>query len=209
MNCLDGLAHIIQINGNGFVRYIEPLGYAGIYLWYITIDQVTFIPEEVTLMTIGYLASNHIFNPFLAGLFAIAGFITIDLVYFLLTRRGSKLVSKLYKRLGESHNRILDTLKTNFPKAMLIICFIPRLRLFAPIVASMLAIKLKRFVLFDALSLLLFTTVYISIGYFAHKGLHAAFAELHTLRHIIFGASMLLFGLITFLITRKRNTKNA
>lgn len=86
---------IDKVRPDKFESYIEHLGYIGILLWYTTVDQLTPIPEEITLLTIGYLAANNVFNPIIAGAVAFFAFIIVDLAYYLLARSGHKLVEKI------------------------------------------------------------------------------------------------------------------
>ena len=81
-----------------FSQYSSHFGYIGIFLFFLTIDQITFIPEEVTLLSIGYMASNHIFNPFIAGIVSALAFITVDISYYFLARSGNKFIKKIIER---------------------------------------------------------------------------------------------------------------
>jgi membrane protein DedA with SNARE-associated domain len=78
----------------GFVEFIGRFGYIGIFLWFITIDQVTPIPEEISLLIVGYLCAHEVFHPLPAGLLCLAGFITADIAYYYLSRTGSRLIKK-------------------------------------------------------------------------------------------------------------------
>ncbi len=74
-----------------FQDYFTHYGYIGIYVWFITVDQIAPIPEEITLIIIGYFASQGLINPVFSGVFSIAAFLTVDAVYFYLTKSGNKL----------------------------------------------------------------------------------------------------------------------
>ena len=56
----------------------SPMSYFGIFIWFLFLDQLTPIPEEVTLLSIGYIAKNHLINPYYAGLSAFLGLTIID-----------------------------------------------------------------------------------------------------------------------------------
>src|SRR6266446_6831190 len=85
--------------------YFSSYGYLGIYFFFVTIDQIAPIPEEISLIIIGYLSAHQFFNPALAGLFSVAAFLTIDIVYFQLTKHGNKFIKKLTKRADSSSMR--------------------------------------------------------------------------------------------------------
>src|SRR5262245_6340268 len=131
-----GDEYLFLIKIPDFLNFIKQSGYFGIYIWFITFDQLTPIPEEFSLLLLGYLIANHIFNPFLAGGAAAAGFITIDIIYYFLSKSGSRLVKK--KRHSESTftRSYKKKLQVNMPKTLLILSFIPRLRIMGPILVG-------------------------------------------------------------------------
>src|ERR1041385_8138902 len=97
--------------------YTETLGYLGIFIFFITLDQITPIPEEVSLLTIGYLASKSVFDPFIAGIIALFSFLLVDSAYFFVLKTGKKWSRKLVKKKDHSLlGRVKNKLKNNFPK---------------------------------------------------------------------------------------------
>lgn len=186
-----------------FPEYIKLFGYLGIFLFFITVDQLTFIPEEITLLTIGYLSSHGVFNPFIAGIISCAAFVLVDATYFYLTKKGVKFTKRLHKKKGKQFKRIEEQLKINFPKTLLILCFIPRMRLWAPIFSGVLNIPIKRFLTYDTMSLILFTGTYISLGMIFHKGLSSLLSEVESLQHIIFTCFVIVVGIIILINVRK------
>lgn len=188
--------------------YSSHYGYIGIFLFFITVDQLTPLPEEITLLTIGYLASNHVFNPIIAGTASVAAFLTVDFVYFFLARCGNKFIKKMLVRKENSFvDKYKKRLNDNLGISILALCFIPRMRLFCPIFVGLMNLSIKKFLLFDTLGLALFTAIYISIGMFFHSRLHSHMAELETLQHIIFGTAMLILGIIIIVFIRRYQQK--
>lgn len=193
-----------------FSEYIKIFGYFGIFLFFVTVDQITFIPEEITLLTIGYLAFQGVFNPFLAGGISLSAFLTVDTTYFYLTKKGKKFTKRFREKTNKNFLRIEEKLKRNFPKTLLIVCFIPRMRLWAPIISEALGIPIKRFLTYDSISLILFTATYISLGMIFHSGLHSLLAEVEVLQHIIFSTFIVLAGIFIVVAVKKhRKVKHA
>src|SRR5438105_2789971 len=115
-------------------HYFSSYGYIGIYIFFITIDQIAPIPEEISLVIIGYLAAHKYFNPVFAGLFSVAAFLTIDIVYFQLTKHGNKFIKKFSKRADSPQMRgYKSRLREHMLKTLMGISFIPRVRLLAPV----------------------------------------------------------------------------
>src|SRR5215470_16326525 len=81
----------------GFTHFVSRVGYIGI-IWFITFDQLTPIPEEISLLIVGYLSAHNIFNPVVAGICCLAGFIAVDTIYFFLSKKGSSFISKRIKK---------------------------------------------------------------------------------------------------------------
>jgi membrane-associated protein len=194
----------------GIEDYFRNYGYIGIYVWYVTIDQIGPIPEEVSLTIIGYFAAQGFLNPVFCGLIAIAAFITIDTVYFFLTKSGNKLVKKFRKKsAGPKTNAIRLKLKKHTLKTLIILCFIPRMRLLAPVFVSLMKVDYKKFVLYDLTGLSIFTTVYISLGIIFHRSLASLVEHTKSLGTIIFVGAMVLMTVLSILISRRMNKKPA
>ena len=187
-----------------FQDYFSKFGYIGIYLWFITVDQIVPIPEEITLIVIGYLSSQGLISPILAGIFSIAAFITVDTVYFQLTLSGNKLIKKITSNnKSGTTNKYKEALKNHTFKTLLILSFIPRMRLFGPVFIALLKIPYKRFLLYDITTLTLFTSIYISLGIFFHKSLSSLISETQSLTNIIFFAAMAVMIILTVIIIKK------
>jgi membrane protein DedA with SNARE-associated domain len=187
-----------------FSDFVSRFGYIGILLWFITFDQLTPIPEEVSLLIIGYLSSHGIFNPFVAGVFSLAGFLIVDTAYYFLSKKGSSWIRRRTKGLSRLVKSYETQLKKNTPRAILILCFIPRMRMFAPILAGSMKLSFKRFLLFDTIALVLFTTVYLLIGISFNKSLQKIISKTNGLQNIVFFAAVLVVAIIIIVLVRRR-----
>lgn len=194
----------------GIEDYFRNYGYIGIYAWYVTIDQIGPIPEEVSLIVIGYFAAQGFLNPVFCGLIAVAAFITIDTIYFFLTKTGNKLIKKFRKKsAGPKTNAIRLKLKKHTLKTLIILCFIPRMRLLAPVFVSLMKVDYRKFLLYDITGLSIFTTVYISLGIIFHRSLSSLVENTKSLGTIIFIGAMVLMTLLSIFIVRRMNRKQA
>ena len=192
----------------GFSEYSIHYGYIGIFVFFITIDQLTPIPEEITLLTIGYLSSNNIFNPFLAGIISLAAFLTVDALYFFLSRSGNNFIGKKLQRKKNSLiTKYKEKLKTNFGITLMVLCFIPRMRMFGPIFSGIMNLQFKKFLLFDTIGLSIFTSIYILLGYIFHSSLHSRLVEMESHQTIIFSVAMIVLALLIFLFIRRIQKK--
>ena len=192
------------LSADGFSHYISDFGYLGILLFFLTVDQLSPIPEEISLIGIGYLSYMGVFNPFLAVLFAFIGLQLVDIIYYWLARRGSRVIMKLTK-LNENSIliRYTEKLKTHLGITLMVLCFIPRLRIIGPITVGMLKIKFLKFLVMDAPSLLAFTTIYIFLGLFLHNELNALAASWSWGPPFLVGFGMATVVLVFFFVYRK------
>lgn len=188
-----------------FESYIAHLGYIGIFIWFTTIDQLTPVPEEGTLLTIGYMAANNIFNPLIAGSISLLAFLSVDIVYYFLARSGNKLITKISRGNNKLISNYIDGLKKHMVRSLFILCFIPRMRLFGPILVGSLNLPFKKFLLTDWLALSLFTALYISLGVLFHKTLYNLLKELELLRHSIFILLVMVIVVLIVIWMRKRH----
>ena len=198
---------LVLLDSLNFTTFIERFGYIGIFLWFISFDQLTPIPEEISLLVIGYLSANNVFNPVLAGFFSLLGCLTIDTIYFILSRQGNKFIKRKTKGSSSLMASYTEKIKQNAIKAFLLLCFIPRMRLFAPILAASMKFSFKKFLLLDGLALILLTSIFVSLGVIFHKSLSAMETKVKGLQDIIFFASLLLATavIIIFIIRRRKN----
>jgi membrane protein DedA with SNARE-associated domain len=191
----------------GFTHFVSRLGYIGIIAWFITFDQLTPIPEEISLLIVGYLSAHNIFNPVVAGVSCLSGFIAVDTVYFFLSKKGSAFISKKIETSSSILDAYKDKLKHHTFSAVVILCFIPRMRMFAPILAGSMKLSFRRFLLFDCSALAPFTTIYLLIGIIFNKSLGAVIGKTKWAQDILFFAAIVLLSIL--LIVWIRKTKKA
>src|SRR5438067_603172 len=144
---------ILLLKSQHFSQFIEKFGYIGILVWFITFDQLAPIPEEISLLVLGYLSAQGIFNPVVAGIFSLIPFLMVDSVYFWLAKKGSSFIKKRLRGLASVMNPYKNKLRNHFPKTMFVLCFIPRMRLFTPVLAVSVRVPYKKFLSYDALTL--------------------------------------------------------
>jgi len=188
--------------------YFSRYGYIGIYIFFVTIDQVAPVPEEITLIVIGYFSSIGYLNPFLAGLFAIAGFMTIDTIYYYLTRSGNKFIKKMMKNTNTSKLKgYKQKMKEHTFKTLLVISFIPRMRLLAPVFVALMKIPFPKFLLYSAITLAIHAAIYISLGVIFHNSLSSLIEKSQTMGWIIFIAALVVMVVLSIVIARKLKAK--
>lgn len=179
------------------VQYVLQFSYLGIFLWFAFIEQVTPVPEEVSLMSLAYITMHTALNPWISGLVALSGLTVADNTFYYLSFSGNKLIGRL---TGKVNSKLLDKLKvkirTKPVPAILTMGLLPKLRFLSPILAAATGISWKLFFGINLIVTTFYVAVYMLIGIFFHTQLQSILKELHTWQHIIFITLMVLAVLL-------------
>ncbi len=89
-------------------------------------------------------------------------------------------------------------------KTVAILTFIPRMRMWAPILAGSSRLSFKKFLLFDSLALIAFTALYLSLGIIFNNSLGALMAKMKNLQNFIFFGFLLVAAVVIIVIERRR-----
>ncbi|WP_413997638.1 DedA family protein [Flavobacterium sp. W1B] len=181
------------------INSYHQISYLGVFLWFVFLDQLTPIPEEVTLLTIGYIAERHLINPYYAGFLAFLGLTIIDNIFYWLAFSGNKIINRLKNAVSEKLQiKYSKKLEQNPVRTLLILSFIPKIRFFSPIFAGLFRVKWSLFFLVNGLGTIVFVIVYIAVGMLFHHSLEYLLKELEIIRHSIFVGFMIVITLIVF-----------
>jgi membrane protein DedA with SNARE-associated domain len=177
----------------------SPISYLGIFIWFLFLDQLTPIPEEVTLLSIGYIAEHHLINPYFAGLAAFLGVTIIDTAFYWLAYSGNKLINRFKNNISEKlQEKYLKGLKEHHVRTILLLSFIPKVRFFSPIFAGMFRVKWQTFFVVNGIGTIIFIIVYIAVGMLFHSSLEYLLKEVELLRHSIFIVFMVVITIVVF-----------
>jgi membrane protein DedA with SNARE-associated domain len=184
--------------------YIYHLSWFGIFLWFAFLEQLTPIPEEISLMTLGYISMNTSLNPVISGAVAAAGLLTADNLLYYFSMKGNKLTRKL---TDKTNTQLLDRLKQNLQqnakKTLIIMALLPKLRFLSPIIAATAKISWKLFLFVNSAATVFYVTAYMLIGILFHRQLGILIRKLKYWQHIIFITSMAGIAIFLILTIRK------
>lgn len=198
----------MSIDTSEFVSYALHWGYLGIFVWFVSLDQLSIVPEEITLVVIGYLSASKVFNPVLAAIIATLAFITVDTAYFLLAKSGSAMIINHHKK-SRWTKKYIEKMRTNMVRTLVTLCFIPRMRMFGPIIVGMLRLSYRKFIAVDSTTLLIFSLLYIFLGDIFHRSMHLLFREFQRAQHLIFIALCVVVTVLVFRSYTKRKRSGA
>lgn len=188
----------------------SPISYLGIFIWFLFLDQLTPIPEEVTLLSIGYIAEHHLINPYLAGLAAFLGVTIIDSVFYWLAYSGNKIINRFKNNFSEKlQEKYLKGLKEHKVRTILLLSFIPKVRFFSPIFAGMFHVKWQTFFVVNGIGNIIFILFYIAVGMLFHSSLEYLLKEVELLRHSIFTIFMVVITIVVFFKFRRKTIRKS
>ncbi len=180
-----------------FQQLIEQFSYLGIFLWFAFFDQITPIPEELVLITMGFIANQGHLDPVLAGAVAVGGLMVVDNVYYGLGKSGKMIFNRFRKA---SEMEVMERFKTRIKQhdwqTIFMMSYFPKLRFITPFLAAAAGIRWTRFAMINAASSATYVTLYILLGIFFQQQLQAIKLEILMLYITIF---TFLIGIIVFI----------
>jgi len=188
------------------LQFVLHYGYALLFLWVLVEQGGLPIPAAPLLLAAGALAAQGRMHFALAVLVpAIASLLADTFWYFFGKRRGGVVLNLLCRIALEPDScvRRTESTFTRFgPRTLLICKFVPGLNTAAPTLAGMVGVSFPRFLLFDLLGALMWTSAFTGIGFLFGKQLDRA-------NHYVqrFGGYMLLLfatGVIAYVLNRWR-----
>lgn len=179
-----------------FQALLLQYSYVGIFLWFVFFDQITPIPEELVLITMGFLANQGHLNPVLAGVTALAGLIIIDNVYYGFGHSGKMLFQRWRK---PSEIALVERFKKRIQlrawETIFMMSYFPKLRFITPFLAAAANINWVRFAIINATSSATYVTLYILLGIFFEHQLEAIKLEVLMIYITVF---TIIIGIIVF-----------
>jgi membrane protein DedA with SNARE-associated domain len=195
-------------SSNEIPDFLQHLSYTGIFLWFLLSQLIVVmpIPEEVVLLSIGYVAATGVWNPLIAAAVAFAALLVADVAFYLLSRSGNRYVARLVKRSeGGAFAQAEAEMRRSMPRTVFTLTFVPRLRFFGPVLAGALKLKWPAFFLADGSAQAIHTAVYVFVGYFFHASLRALFKRMTIVHHVVFIAAIVIIGVIVGVVAGRRH----
>jgi membrane protein DedA with SNARE-associated domain/rhodanese-related sulfurtransferase len=143
-----------------------------------TAQALLVIPIVPVLISTGALAAQGELHPALAVLALAAGLVTGDSVWYMLGRtRGGKILSRVCRAAlepGTCVRRAQHIFGRYGARALLVVKFVPGLSTVALPMAGAYGMLPRRFLTYDAAGVLLWCSVYVSVGFLSVRQLESA-----------------------------------
>jgi membrane protein DedA with SNARE-associated domain len=177
--------------------------YLGIAFYYIVFDFVSPISDELSLIIIAWLSHNGLMNVWGGGIMAFLALYARNIILFYLSKNRTRLINALTERYPVWMGNYQEQMSRNLVKTILILTFLPKLRILIPIAAGFARVEKKRFFIVQALSMALFIMIYYPLGIFFYAGIHSLMETMGATDKKMTIAGMLLFTiLLSFFIGR-------
>jgi membrane protein DedA with SNARE-associated domain/rhodanese-related sulfurtransferase len=151
------------------LEFLVRHGYWLLFAWVFVEQAGLPIPAGPLLLAAGALAGTHRMNPLAALALAIAAATTSDFAWYLLGRWRGVGVLKLICRISLEPDSCVRKTQTTFARrgarALIVAKFVPGLNSVAAPLSGISRMRWQRFVAFDGLGAILWTTAYIGAGY--------------------------------------------
>jgi membrane protein DedA with SNARE-associated domain len=188
------------------------LGYGGPVLFAIVFAEQAGLPFPAApwLLAAGALSATGKLSAPLAIAVTALGAVMADSAWFYVGRRGGQRVLRLFCRLSLSRSSCVERTKGFFARhglqALMAAKFLPGLGAVMPPLAGALGMRTGRFLLFDGLGSLFYSSFYIVAGFVFHNQLEQAVGVLNQLGFsALLLALILVTGYIAFKYIRRRN----
>lgn len=174
-----------------FQELLLRYSYLGIFLWFVFFDQITPIPEELILITMGFLSNQGHLNAALGGAAALTGLVIVDNVFYWFGKSGKFIYRRLRKPSGKV---MIEKFKSRIQKhawqTIFMMSYFPKLRFITPFLAAAAGIRWQRFAVINATSSATYVCLYILLGIFFER----------QLKEIKLEVLMIYISIFTFII---------
>ena len=183
------------------IKQLGALSYGGIWVVSFLANIVIPIPEEIILLALGYLSGTGSINGALVIPIVFSALITNDIILYSLSKRGSKFTNFLYKTFFAKRLEKKGTywLEMNLGKIVFLSRFLIQLRFIGPFLAGTRGMPIKKFVLCDAAALLIYTPLFIGLGWYFHTRVISIIEEVSVIKNLV----LLVMGLIIVFLLAK------
>ena len=195
-----------MINTQFFINYIEHFSYLGIFVIGATVGYLIPFPEEIFLLTVGYIAGVGVYNVYLATLFAIIGVLTGDNILFWLSRYKASRIVDMVNRQLDKHKimKYRHLMKEHIGKTIFTLKFIVGLRIFSPFLAGSMKVKWGIFQFYNLLAVIIYIPILVFLGFHFHNKLALIITGVEIVRHLIFLVVLVLIGFLISAFAKNR-----
>jgi membrane protein DedA with SNARE-associated domain len=168
------------------IRHVSALSYAGIFGLSLLANVVIPVPEEISLLAIGYVIGTGKIDPFITTAIVIAGLLVSDFIVFILARQGNKILTFIYNKFfSRTLARDPEFVKKHIEKFIFFSRFLVQLRFLGPFLAGKEKTSLRTFFTYELAALFIYVPGLLLLGDYFRDRFEAIVGGLGAFRNII------------------------
>ncbi len=186
-----------------FIKELGGLSYLGIFGISLVANILFIVPEEVALISLGYVARAGDVSIFAVIPLVILGLFTSDYVLYSLSKGNSKIIHVLYERIFSKRIAFFSKklsgderwVESNIEKVIFYARFLMQLRFIGPFMAGKHNVAPRRFVTYELAALVLYVPLLLWIGWFFRSRIERIIGSIDKAHNIILIAVITLLFL--------------
>lgn len=186
------------------ISFLQHFSYIGVFSSIVVSGYVLPVPEEVVLITIGYLSATGLFSFWMAIIVSFLATIASDIFLYALAKKDSKFTNRLKAKVQKNQYVQGWMEKPNqIGRAVFCMRFFVGLRFLGPILAGAMNVSLRKFIFFDTLALLIYVPFFVITGfYFSHSFLKII-TRVEAVRHMLFAVAITALSVLLLQLASK------
>jgi membrane protein DedA with SNARE-associated domain len=192
-----------------FINQLGGLSYLGVFGISMLAMIVLPFPEEITLVSFGYLAGVGVFHWALLIPVCMAGLFVADFAVYQLAYHGSKITTKFYQKMFADKFDFLQNMTDEKLERLIIFArFLIYFRFLSGFLSGYYKIPFKRFVGYELVSLSVYVTLFVGIGFFLRNQLERVIEGVGIVQNIILVLVLITVGTMIFRSLKKYLIQN-
>ena len=179
------------------IATLEQLSYGGIFLITFFSGYIIPVPEEIVLLSVGYLSSVGVIHLGPAVIVSLLAIFASDCVLFYLAWHHNRYTERLKARLEQSwlaKSRLCS--REHISRTIFLLRFVIGFRFVGPVLAGSLHTRWLTFILADLSALLISVPIFIFLGFHFNASFVSLVTRVEATRHLIFIVVMIIISLL-------------
>lgn len=187
-----------------FIHQLGGLSYLGVFGISLIATIVLPFPEEITLVSLGYLAGVGVFKLYFLIPICILGLAGSDFFIYQLAYHGQKITVGFYNKVFASRfNFLKDLHGERLDRVIIFARFLIYFRFLSGFLAGYYRMPLKRFFSLELVSLVVYVPLFLSLGFFLRAQLDKVIDGVGIVQHIILLLVIIILGTLVFKSLKK------
>ena len=176
---------------------LDTLSYLGVFILIALSGHLLPVPQDVSLISVGYITALGYINLFPVLLIAMIAPVFSDLFLFYLSTIGSRFAPKPEKY---NHMRLFKFathhMHNNTILVVMFMRFVTGFRFMSPVVGAYMQVSFKKYLIADIISAAVFGPFFILLGYIFSDKITSIINVLKSLEHY----GLIIFGIVVLFV---------